>query len=127
MQFYACASFFVVAQTIRAVVLSFFLFTILFYSLPIGFNTTQKLFDAVQGALRLEFVVDQGMQFNQYLAAYAQFYDVKPLFESRVGTACCGDSSLRFDVFQLPSDYAVGLCGLVLWVREQNECSPSSI
>ena len=37
-----------------------------------GFNTTQKLFDAVQGALRLEFVVDQGANFNGYLAAHAQ-------------------------------------------------------
>jgi hypothetical protein len=36
---------------------------------------------------------------------------VKPLFEARVGTACCGNPDLRYDVFQLPSNYEVRACG----------------
>jgi hypothetical protein len=50
-----------------------FVFVKYFFFLKIsGFNTTAKLFAAVQGALRLEFVVDQGLNFNGFLAAHAK-------------------------------------------------------
>ena len=37
-----------------------------------GFNSTARLFQAVQKALRQEFVVDQGQGFNVALAEQAQ-------------------------------------------------------
>ena len=55
-----------------------------------GFNSTDRLFRAVQKALRLEFLVDRAETFNDALQAAAQARQARNIFETRVGTACCG-------------------------------------
>jgi len=77
----------------RGLILLFFFVCVRSCVSPAGFNTTDQLFGAVQAALRQQFVVDQGLNFNGFLAAAAARY--KPLAGARVGTACCGDSDGR--------------------------------
>ena len=51
-----------------------------------AFNSTQRLYDAVHRALRLEFAVDQGLAFNPQLQARARAQGVRPLFAAQVRT-----------------------------------------